>query len=279
MYTEVFTLLQSVRKNMDVPTHRTTLMRVARASVYAPAARHVHRRRQNIAARIVYEMANWYQGTPDTPGYSETIARCARAAYHRSIDPEYATNLLTVDNMRAAFAIIVGKSAESRLEFFDIMETRILTAEAGLECYQDMYQPIAGVEEPAQFTMSSWFNNTKKSEIKTESGDDDMARLSFDGLYLQSQLSSGQEMTLQQIATEVFGDEVNGVRVATAVSRTRAKQAAVNMVTLKRAVAIPNLIGMMSVRAQYSTEGTQLEALMNMAVRDGCTNRAEEQED
>lgn len=104
-----------------------------------------------------------------------------------------------------------------------------------------------------------------------------MTRLSFDALHLQSQMANGQELTIEQIAKDIFGELLeNGDRQITKVSMLRAKRAATNMVALKRAEPIKGMLGLAAIRAKYHTQGTQLEALMNMAVRSAVIGRQSE---
>lgn len=96
--------------------------------------------------------------------------------------------------------------------------------------------------------------------------EDEMPRISLDGMMLQAHLSADETMTIERIALEVFGEP--GQKEPTAVQRMRAKRAASNLVNLQAAKAIPNVREMTAVQSVVSA-GTQAAAAMNMMIRRG----------
>lgn len=96
--------------------------------------------------------------------------------------------------------------------------------------------------------------------------EDEMPRISLDGMMLQAHLSADETMSIDRIAIEVFGEP--GQKEPTAVQRLRARRAASNLVNLEAAKAIPNMREMTAVRSMVSA-GTQAAAAMNMMIRRG----------
>lgn len=103
-----------------------------------------------------------------------------------------------------------------------------------------------------------------------------MSRLSFDALILQSKIASDESLTIDHIATVIFGIEgEDGKPVMTKTSRARAVRAAMNLITMKRAVPFPDRQNMTAIRSAASN-GVQAESIMNMVVRGGVDRRKED---
>ena len=105
-----------------------------------------------------------------------------------------------------------------------------------------------------------------------------MARLSFDGLLLQARMNAHDEMSLIDIAIHVFNgmdpDNPGKVRVSAV---NRAKVAALNLVRLKHAHAVPNIPNIVAIRSRDKTSGgMQAQAIMNLVVRGGADRRKED---
>ena len=286
----------------DTYSYKTTLYRGAKAAVVKFSRLVQHRMRQYSCLWITFEAAATIHEMAGAEG--DRMRRCAHAAYERVVldmQTDAQINLLFPGSIDAAFAIIYSVDAEDRRAVFRAIETRMMFQLSGIDVHGSAY-PLPFAEQTRDLMSDPTITNargeiTQNTErllvrksahgvdirwlragpLISPDGTQDMTRLGFDALHLQSMMSNGQELTIEHIATEVFGTlQPDGSRTKTKVSLQRAKQAAINMVTLKRAVALPDRATLTSIRAKYSTEGTQLEALMNMAVRDGVSSRKAE---
>ncbi len=100
----------------------------------------------------------------------------------------------------------------------------------------------------------------------------EMARMTYDGLLLQSQLAFGETRELAEIAQAMFcreGEE------ASKVAMNRARSAMLNLVTMRHAKPLPNKKEMTHIVSIAST-GTQLAALMNINTRRAEQGRRED---
>lgn len=101
---------------------------------------------------------------------------------------------------------------------------------------------------------------TAKTTTREET---EMSRMTYDGVLLQSQLAYGETRSIEDIAQKIFSREGED---AGAVALSRAKRAALNLITMGQAKAVPNRKEMTHIQSTASS-GTQLGALMNLAVR------------
>lgn len=99
----------------------------------------------------------------------------------------------------------------------------------------------------------------------------EMSRMTFDGLLLQSHLPEGETLSISEIAATMFcreGEPVGKIAIG------RAKQAALNLVALGNARAVPNRREMTHVLS-CASPGTQLSAIMSLSIRRSVQNRRE----
>ena len=292
-------IVRLAQREVGLHSYKTSLFRGAKTAVAKFSRLRQHRMRQYSCLWVAFEAAATIHAMSGMDG--DRMHRCAHAAYERLIQDmqtDAQTNLLYPGSVDSAFAIIYSVDEDARHSIFRIIETRMLLQLSGIDvhgaCYplpftgqnQDLMSDPTITNSKGEITQNTerllvrksahgvdirWF---RAGPLISPDGTQDMTRLGFDALHLQSMMSNGQELTIEYIATEIFGiEQPDGSRTKTKVSIQRAKQAAINMVTLKRAVALPDRAHMNAVRAKYHSEGTQLEALMNMAVRDGVASR------
>ncbi len=100
----------------------------------------------------------------------------------------------------------------------------------------------------------------------------EMARMTYDGLLLQSQLAFEEVRSLDDIAQDIFTREGEE---AGKVAKSRALRAAMNLITMKQATAVPNKKEITHVRSTASS-GTQLAALMNINIQRAVQGRSED---
>jgi hypothetical protein len=97
-----------------------------------------------------------------------------------------------------------------------------------------------------------------------------MGRMTYDGLLLQAQLAPGERCSIDEIAKLFRPDGETG----SAVAHARAQRAAMNLVTMGYGEAVPSRSKMTHITSTASP-GTQLAALMNLAIRRAIAARAE----
>jgi hypothetical protein len=105
-----------------------------------------------------------------------------------------------------------------------------------------------------------------------------MSRMTYDGLLLQSQLGCGELRSIAEIAERLFtrdGEQPGAVALA------RAQRAALNLVTMGYAIGLPQNSKGKAAKAlthiqSTASPGTQLGALMNIAVRRAVAAREDE---
>lgn len=287
-------VIDTARNQIKLSFYSTSMYRLSHRAVTASSDNRKGRMNQNANLWILFELASLLQLRRGFTG--DRMPRCAHAAYERLVTDTYHPEqsiMLTKNNIDVALSYMrTLHSSVERGELLDAMETRLRLQQAGHDMHAAAYplpfatapgdvqfiQPLSTVKELETPYVPKLHTQTRTritaTPLTSPDGTQDMTRLGFDALHLQSAMSNGQELTIEHIAVAIFGEiQEDGSRAKTKVSFLRAKQAALNMVTLKRAVPIPDRQNMVSIRAKYQSEGVQLEALMNMAVRDGIASR------
>lgn len=102
----------------------------------------------------------------------------------------------------------------------------------------------------------------------------EMSRLSYDGLVLQSNLGVGELLNIQDAAKSIFSD--SDKKKTTSVAVTRTVHAAKNLIAMGRAIAKPSRADMQFIQSTATDNGMQLEAVMNLTVRQANERRREE---
>lgn len=292
--------LSIAREQIDSKLYHTSLVMAARKAVKKPSVWPDIRAMQYIQLWLSFEVAAELQDHVD--GESPTLMRrAAHAAYERftkgieTPDQDRILNDANLDILTRVHRDYATR--ELLLDIYSCIETRILLMKECFNYYGQQYggdfrytghdyelafaamsnkhKKIATVAHNQPAIVQKYHTVVPATPLTDKNGNQDMSRLGFDALHLQSKLANGQTATLDYIATEIFGEEQpDGTRIKTKMSELRAKRAAINMVTLKRAVAAPSRMLMDSITARYETPGTQLEAVMNMVVRGGVMSRA-----
>jgi hypothetical protein len=96
-----------------------------------------------------------------------------------------------------------------------------------------------------------------------------MTRISYDALLLQAHIAPNETIEVAQIAAQVFPSPEGDI---TTSSLLRAKRAACALVSAKQASAFPSKKDVQSIQS-LASPGTQLAALMNIAVRQAIMSR------
>lgn len=105
------------------------------------------------------------------------------------------------------------------------------------------------------------------------SEENEMSRISQDGMLLQAYLAPNEQVSLRQVALDVFAE--HGQKEPTDIQLFRAKRAANNLIALGSAKAFPEKKAMTHVISTVSA-GTQAAALMNLAIRQGIAKTQED---
>jgi|SRR5471030_430925 len=101
-------------------------------------------------------------------------------------------------------------------------------------------------------------------------------RLSRDGLMLQTLLGQDTKISIIEAAQKLFSAKTSTGSEITSTALTRATRAAKNLATIGRAKLEPTWDNPQTIISVQKQPGMQLEALMNLAVRQSVGRRSED---